>query len=287
MTNCSYIQTDGQLIILDAELGIDLKISFDLPRIPLDSSASDVVREMDSEGNLLCTYMVSGGHRHGQCRKFSEEGKLLAEMFYMHGKLHGPSTYFAQNGEVLSKTWYCEGKKWGKAHFYYPNGKLSSIQRFKEGEWEGVQEYFYEEGAVKSCIPFCKGKLHGEVLLYWEPVRDEAKGILKRSIQYVHGARHGADRMWNEKGILLDEGTYASGSPEGIHRHYFSNGKVKEELRYHTPVRFDRKLWDLRGKILSEGVFAPDLTYTEKTYQDSYGAKLRKGVWEDGRIQWK
>ncbi|MES2122627.1 MAG: hypothetical protein V4492_07620 [Chlamydiota bacterium] len=282
-----YVLTEDQLIICDQELGIDLKAPFNLPRIPLDPSAPEVIREKDTDGNLLSVYLTRDGRRHGQCRKFSEEGKLLAEMFYLHGKLHGPSTFFTAKGETLSKTWYCEGKKWGKAHFYYPSGKISSVQSYKEGEWEGVQYYYYEEGALKCQIPFSAGKLHGEVLLYWEPARGESQGTRKRSVQYEGGLRQGWDRMWNEKGILIDEGQYQKGAPVEIHRHFFSDGKVKEELRYHTPVRFDRKVWDARGKLLSEGVFAPDLTYTEKTYQEPYGAKVRKGVWEDGRIRWK
>jgi len=130
-------------------------------------------------------------------------------------------------------------------------------------------------------IPFSSGKLHGEVKLFWE------SGKPKRSVHYSEGLRKGFDRLWNEQGILIDEGEYDSGKPIGVHRHYFANGKVKEELNYHTPMRFDSKQWNENGKMIVEGTFAPDLTYTERVFLEPHGSKVRKGVWDENRIRWK
>lgn len=276
-----YLLTQDELIIRDADLGIDLALRFGLPRLPQEMKGPGVVQDRDAEGNLLSAYHIHNGRRHGECRMFSEEGQVRAEMFYLDGKLHGPSLMYSENGAVLAKTWYCEGKRIGKAHFYYLSGALASLQKFKEGHWEGVQEYFYADGSKKSLIPFRQGRLHGEVRLFWE------SGKPKRSVHYVEGFRDGSDKLWNEKGILIDEGEYRRGDPIGIHRHYFPNGKLKEELHFHAPARYDRKEWDAAGRLVFEGTFAPDLTYTERILTEPHGYRVRKGVWNENRVRWK
>ena len=144
-----------------------------------------------------------------------------------------------------------------------------------------MQEYFYDNGALKSHIPFQNGQLHGEVRLFWE------SGTPKRVAQYAEGVREGRDQLWNEQGILIDEGEYTKGQPIGVHRHYFADGKIQEELNYHTSLRFDRKEWNAAGKLIFEGLFAPDLTYTERVFLEPRGAQVRKGVWDANRIRWK
>lgn len=281
MSKDQYFLSQDYLTIRDHELNIDVSLPVSLPRLPLDIYSHGVILERDKEGHLQSAYLIRDGRRHGECRLFTEEGKLRAEMFYFNGKLHGPSIMYSENGQVIAKTWYCEGKRMGKAHYYFPSGSLSSLQRFKEGEWEGLQEYFYEDGSKKSLIPFRYGKLHGEVKLFWE------SGKPKRSVHYLDGLREGPDKLWNEKEILIDEGEYHAGHPIGIHRHYFADGKLKEEMHFHTPIRFDRKEWDATGKLIFEGIFSPELNYTEKVYSESQGSKVRKGIWDGTRICWK
>ncbi len=276
-----YLLSLSELIICDSELDIQIVTPFDLPRLSQKSESRGVVREKDPAGNVRCTYLVSDGRRHGECRIFAEDSTVRSEMFYLHGKLHGPSIMYGDQGQVLAKTWYYDGKRMGKAYFYSTSGALVSLQRFKDGQWEGIQEYFYENGAAKSLIPFNQGKFHGEVRLFWE------SGTLKRSVHYVGGLRSGKDQLWNEQGLLIDEGEYSAGKPTALHRRHFSNGQLKEEFYYHTPLRFDRKEWNASGKLIFEGIFAPDLTYTEKVYLEPHGAKVRKGVWNGNHIRWE
>lgn len=276
-----YHLTQDRLVICDQELGIELHVPFDAPRLSLNLQGAGHVQERDAHGNLRSVFLVSEGRRHGECRLFSEQGQLRSQMYYHHGKLHGPSIMYGDKEEVLATTWYYEGKRIGKARFYYPSGTLSSLQRFKNGEWEGLQEYYYESGSVKSHIPFRLGKLHGEVRLFWE------SGTLKRSVFYVDGVREGADQLWNEQGILFCEGEYQAGQPFGRHRKYFPDGKLKEECHFHSPVRCDRREWNQEGKLIFEGIFSSDSTYTEKVYLEPQGITVRKGVWDGNRILWK
>ncbi len=288
MTQEMYKIKNNQLIMQDVELGLNLVLSFSLPTLPQDISADKqlqdghlLVVERDEQKALRAAYIAYDGKRHGQCRLYYPNGSVEAEMYYQMDKLHGPSFFYGENGEILSRTFFCEGKREGKVYFYYLSGKVSSIQRFKEGAWHGVQEYFYEDGAIKSLLPYSHGKLHGEVRLFWEG------GKSKRSTNYLTGLREGKDQIWNEKGVLIDDADYRSGQPCGTHRHYSASGKPKEETVYHTPVRFDKKEWNEEGKLIIEGVWSTDMSYTEKSYLESHGACVRKGYWDGSKLCWK
>lgn len=288
MSSESYSISQDKLILQDAELGLDLVLPFLMPRLPQDLTAPKVLEpgvllvvERDRESSLRAAYLTQEGKRHGQCRLFFSEGNLQAEMFYLQGKLHGPSCFYGDKGELLSQMFFCEGKRIGKGYLYFLSGNKASIQRFKEGEWDGLQEYYYESGCVKSHLPYVSGKLHGQVRLYWE------NGQIKRQTDYSQGLREGKDEIWNEQGVLVDSGEYQAGHPCGVHRHFFANGSPKEEIVYHTPLRFDKKEWDANGKLKVEALWAPDLTYTEKVYQETHGALVRKGYWDGTRLCWK
>lgn len=281
MSNDHYQFSCDALVILDSELDIQLQLPCSLPRLPFSREGKGIVQQKDQEGRLLAAFFAQGNLRHGECHLFFEEGALRSEMFYLEGQLHGPCMTYAQTGTLLSKTWYREGKKIGKAQFYSLSGALVSLQRFKNGQWEGMQEYFYEDGRSKSLIPFLDGKLHGKVALFWE------NGKPKREVHYKNGCKEGSDTLWNQEGIVIDEGTYLLDQPLGVHRHYFRNGVLKEERRYHTARRFDCKEWSITSELLLEGSFSPDLTYTEKRYLSPEGPSVRKGVWHDNRIQWQ
>jgi hypothetical protein len=92
--------------------------------------------------------------------------------------------------------------------------------------------------------------------------------------------------MWNQKGILLDEGKYRSGNPIGLHRRFFADGSPLEERNYYSPNRFDRKEWDESGDLLLEGKYGPALQYVERTWKE--GEETAKmGKWDGSRIQWR
>lgn len=280
-----YEVKDQQLIIRDPELGLDWTLPFALPSLPKEGNPEKVdgalmVFERDEEQQLRAAFLTAEGKRHGQCRLFYPDGSLEADVYYQWDQLHGPSIFYNPDGKILSRTFFCEGKREGKVYFYYASGQRSSVQRFKGGVWEGMQEYFYESGQVKSLLPYRDGKLNGKVLLYWDSPQ------LKRSTDYCQGQREGKDLLWDVEGVLLDEGEYRAGKPCGTHRHWFSSGKMKEELCYHTPLRFDRKVWDEKGQSLLEGVWKTETQYLEKTLS-SQGMVTRKGRWDGNQICWQ
>lgn len=288
MTQEVYHIKDDQLILQDPELGLNLILSFSLPRLPLELSGDKVLQtghllviERDEQKMLRAAFLTCDGKRHGQCRLYYPSGAVEADMYYQMDKLHGPSFFYGENGELLSRTFFCEGRREGKVYFYYLSGKVSSVQRFRDGRWHGAQDYFYEDGSKKSLLPYSHGKLDGQVRLFWE------SGQIKRTTSYADGLREGKDQLWNEKGVLVDDCEYRAGQPCGVHRHYFHSDKVKEEVVYHTPNRFDRKEWNEGGKLIIEGIWSSDMAYTEKSFLESHGASVRKGYWDGCKLCWK
>ena len=67
--------------------------------------------------------------------------------------------------------------------------------------------------------------------IYW------ANGLLKRSVDFQEGLRTGLDQMWNEEGILVDEGLYEQGIPVGVHRRWNALGELIEETHHTLPSR--------------------------------------------------
>lgn len=94
--------------------------------------------------------------------------------------------------------------------------------------------------------------------LYWP------NGKLKRSVEFQDGKRSGPDRMWNEHGILVDEGFYEKGEPIGVHKRWNANGDLIEEIQYNG-CKKNYRLWDDEGTIRAEGMWVCD-EYIERAW---------------------
>lgn len=112
--------------------------------------------------------------------------------------------------------------------------------------------------------------------LYWP------NGKIKRSIHFEGMQRSGSDRMWNEEGILVDEGSYEKGVPVGVHKRWNAKGRLIEEIIYGHEYRN----WDDEGNLRTEA-FWDQNTWIEKNTPrpSSYlisGAEIPPGSHEDG-----
>lgn len=127
-----YKVENGQLIISDPELDIELSSTFDAtPQ-----------------------------------RTFYLDNTLKSEVFYRAGLLHGPAAFWDPKGKMLARSWYVDGKQQGKSYWYYPSGGLYSLQRFKDGVWDGRQEYYYADGSPKTLMEYKQGVLQASPLLF-------------------------------------------------------------------------------------------------------------------------
>lgn len=86
-----------------------------------------------------------------------------------------------------------------------------------------------------------------EQIIYWE------NGRKKRSVQFQEGIRSGMDQMWNEEGILVDEGRYEMGKPVGLHRRWNKKGVLVEEISYQEGKPSFVRKWNEEGVPYKEG----------------------------------
>lgn len=94
--------------------------------------------------------------------------------------------------------------------------------------------------------------------LYWP------NGKLKRSVEFQDGLRFGPDRMWNEDGILVDEGFYEKGKPIGVHKRWNAKGDLIEEITYNDSKKNYRH-WDDEGNIRAVAIWNGD-EYIERAW---------------------
>lgn len=107
--------------------------------------------------------------------------------------------------------------------------------------------------------------LNGWVELDWP------NGQKKRKTFYKNNVRDGLEQLWNEEGVLIDEGSYYSGDPIGLHRRWYANGVIKERCFYFGANRFNRRCYNAEG----------ELTY-ELVYMDEQTMRIRE--WIDGEM---
>jgi antitoxin component YwqK of YwqJK toxin-antitoxin module len=156
-------------------------------------------------------------------------------------------------------------------NLYYPSGALYA-QRSEE-----MREYYYENGQLKTLERCKEGRLDGETLLYW------LSGALKRKCFFILGVREGLDQIWNEAGILIDEGSYERGRPVGVHRRWTQSGLLMEEITYFEPHRFDLRQWDEKGALRVEALWIDPANYKERVWDELQDMWVEKEGWWNGK----
>lgn len=143
---------------------------------------------------------------------------------------------------------------------------------------EDKREYFYEDGTLKTLELYQNGKREGETILYWP------NGRLKRKCHFVQGVRHGLDQMWNEEGILVDEGSYERGKAIDIHCRYGKLGNKIEEIEYLDAHRFNIRQWGEQGELRLEALWV-DTEYREKAWDRFEQCWVEKvGFWNGKKL---
>lgn len=246
MSKKQYELQDGRYILIDSELGIHFEEEFSFSALPSfdqckDSPEFEVI--VNDEGDVLEVYSLQEGLRHGPALHYHQGNALKWEAYYKNGLLHGPSKYMSEKGSLLSVTWYYEGREEGIAYQYSIHGALHSKLSFKKARMHGRQEYYYEDGTLKSSLFYENGVLHGDVELFYED------GSLKRNCHFIHGKKEGWDKIYSQAKVILDEGAYVNGLQVGLHIRRYPSGKVREEIFYHSPTRYDKKEWDEKGEL--------------------------------------
>jgi antitoxin component YwqK of YwqJK toxin-antitoxin module len=154
---------------------------------------------------------------------------------------------------------------------YYLSGALYCSRDEKK------RKYYYEDGTPKTVESYEGGRLHGESFLYWP------NGKLKRKCNFIGGVRDGIDQMWNQEGVLVDEGFYELGKPVGLHRRFNSAGALIEEIEYLNGSQFNLRSWDDAGELKVEAIWTDPETYREKAWDRFENIWVEKEGYWDGK----
>jgi hypothetical protein len=118
-----------------------------------------------------------------------------------------------------------------------------------------------------------------QLILHWP------NGNCKRKCSFAGGVRHGRDLMWNEAGILVDEGSYEFGKPVQFHRRYNKKGALVEEIEYLDADRFNLRSWDEKGGLCVEAIWIDATTYREKVWDRFQNVWIeKKGIWNGKKL---
>ena len=280
-----YKVENNELVIIDKYLDLHITCPFKLPSFSDEDLAIKenfkIILKKDEKKNVIEKFFEKNKMIHGEYLTFYENGSLKSKNFYYKNFLHGPSIYYSKDNKILSESWFCYGKRQGKMNKFYKNGKIYSNESYKDDNFHKEQKYFYENGSLKSCLNYFEGVLDGEVILFWP------NKMKKRQIFFKKGKRENFDRIWNEKGVLIDEAEYENNSPVNRHFRYTDDGKLFEEIYYYNPNLYDRKVYDENSEIILETKFDGQNTVIEKSFDNFLGKWISKtGVWDGKQVRY-
>ena len=158
--------------------------------------------------------------------------------------------------------------------------KLIFEGEYSFGKEMGAHKTYHESGRLLSIVYYHEGVKEGPYILY------HLSGNIKRTGWFKKGLAHGKHESYDENGHCLDLSEYNCGVKCGTHRIYTRANILKEEMVFHTPDRFDKKLYDKSGTLTYEGLWDKDI-YLESVHKDGKNILFRKAKWEKGGLVWE
>ena len=128
---------------------------------------------------------------------YNEKGKITKSYTYKDGKKNGYLSIYDSTEKVISKENYENDIKQGNSYIYYKSGKVKQIIPYKNGRADGLSYEFTEDSTIISIINY-------------------KMGFIERT----------------EKINRLDD----KGNKQGLWKEFYSDGKIKKEIRFKDGV---------------------------------------------------
>lgn len=197
----------------------------------------------------------------GVHRFYSEDGEITASKIYhrgvllgegivdAEGKRQGPWKEFFETGELKSEGKYKDGKRVGPWKHYHANGKIEQTGSYVDGQPDGEWKWYFSDGALRREETYYLGKEDGTSIEYNDTGKVVTKGDYIEGLRegpwvvdvndhrevgsYRDGQMHGDWKFYDDEDILVFEGTFVDGQPDGKHSWYYhGSGKLKERGKY-------------------------------------------------------
>lgn len=227
-------------------------------------------------GVLTIKQVFNSGRAHGPRMEYDFFDKSLEVRLYKHGR---PSSiaevyhcrhvnnvwYIGHIKKVLIMrtehvfTWEIwRGMRLYETHDYDNKARRCVFRRWHHtGRLAHVKPYARNRALDGNVI---KWNVHGQIIensnwlcgkpcgqhdLYWP------NGRPRRSTQYNQlGMRHGAYKIWNRAGVLIEQGNYLDGLKHGQRKIWFASGRPHKVMRYARGILHGKYIqWDEHGRV--------------------------------------
>ena len=252
-----YYSIDGQLtkaeLYVDGVLQKEEENSVNFQIIPTYNKTGNIIKET--------TYNTLG-EKDGVEKIFSDSGNVIKSVIYKNnqrlleggiidtkGRKQLNWKEFYNNQSIKSEGSYLNNKKIDNWIFYYENGQAEQIGKYnKNGQPIGNWVWYYENGDTLRFEQFRRGIEDGSLIEKTDSGNVISKGAyldgfkegewiyeLNDHIEkgsYSYGDKTGEWKHFNKNGKLIFKGNYIQDRPDGKHKWWYSNGKLKEEGSY-------------------------------------------------------
>lgn len=190
---------------------------------------------------------------------YDKDGNICAEGKYKNGLPEGLWSYF-ENGNLHNQGKYINGIKdsiWREVSY----GNAYYLREYKMNEYTYRETSFYDNGRIyDKTEPFGDGKTwiqyiyhnngQARYIAYCKPPQRDSNGRLH---DVVH---HGQFKMFNKKGIILQQGIDEDGLNVGHWKYYYEDGKIRMEGNYSNGKKTGTWIiYHPNGKIKAEGTY--------------------------------
>jgi antitoxin component YwqK of YwqJK toxin-antitoxin module len=219
-----------------------------------DGVPEGIRREYDKNGKVEKSYIfkngkviaegifTDAGKREGLWKEYYDDGSLKSEGNYKNNNKTGKWKYYYPNGQLQETGEYVNGKPEGKWLWYYPSGKLLREMNYYEGKPDGEIIEYDENGNIVLKGEYIEGKKEGKWIYIVGDARQETS--------YNEDMKNGWERIYSENGNLLFEGKFIDDNPNGEHKWFWPNGKIKKIGKYVMGIKTgDWKTYNENGEL--------------------------------------
>jgi len=184
----------------------------------------------DDNGFLLSEGIVDeGGNRNGNWKDFYSDGKVQGEGQYSNNRKSGAWKYYNKDGKIQQTGSYNAGRPDGVWRWYYENEQLLREEEYYLGQRDGMQTEYSETGEIIVQGSYTDGEKNGDWKYKHGDFTEEGK--------YIIGLKDGVWRISYPDGKPFFRGSFVQDNPDGEHRYYYENGKIKEEQYYRMGIK--------------------------------------------------
>ncbi|MEE4115497.1 MAG: hypothetical protein V2I37_04980 [Marinilabiliaceae bacterium] len=219
-------------------------------------------RVYNDEGVVVSEGIIDEeGNKSGKWINFYPDGNIMEEGSYQDNRKTGTWNYYSRSGKIIQKGSFRNGRNDGRWYWYYDDGNILREEDYYQGRRDGEFIEYSKTGEIISRGQYTDNEKNGEWIYTVGDYREEGN--------YIIGLRDGVWKYFDNEGNLTFKGNYLQGNPEGYHRYYWENGKIKEEQYYRSGIR--QRSWK---KYDIEGLLVMTITYKDDVEKRINGVKV-------------